>query len=148
MAQARLRRTAQRSLAWGLRANRRNPRALSRPRNRQKQQGYLWACAQPKGNVIFRWETSRAARCLENILPADFHGKVQCDGYEAYECMARSRKGKVILGSCMAHIRRKIVEAKCQSPRIAAWLLLQIKNLYRIESKLRTTGPVPDCERR
>ncbi len=113
------------------------------PGTAKSQQGYLRACAEPKGNVIFHWETSRAARYLENILPADFHGKVQCDGYEAYEWMARSREGKVILASCMAHIRRKIVEAKEQSPRIAAWLLLQIKNLYGIESKLRTNRAGP-----
>ena len=61
------------------------------PGTGKSQHGYLWACAKPKGDVIFHWETSRAARCLESILPADFSGIVQCDGYEAYECMARSR---------------------------------------------------------
>jgi len=43
----------------------------------------------------------------------------------------------------MAHIRRKIFEALDQSPRIAGWLLLQIKNLYAIESQLRTSRAGP-----
>jgi transposase len=113
------------------------------PGTGKSQQGYLWACAKPKGDVIFHWKTTRAARCLESILPADFNGIVQCDGYEAYDSMARSRQGKVTLSSCMAHIRRKIFEAREQSPRIAGWLLLQIKNLYTIESRLRANRAGP-----
>jgi transposase len=113
------------------------------PGTGKSQQGYLWACAKPKGDVIFYWKTTRAARSLASILPAAFSGIVQCDGYEAYDSMARSRQGKVTLSSCMAHIRRKIFEAQDQSPRIAGWLLLQIKNIYAIEARLRTNRAGP-----
>ena len=41
--------------------------------------GYLWTCGVPRGDVIFHWEVSRAATCLENIIPADFRGTIQCD---------------------------------------------------------------------
>ena len=47
--------------------------------------GYLWTCSAPHGEVVFHWETSRAATCLDRIIPVDFRGTVQCDGYEAYD---------------------------------------------------------------
>jgi transposase len=31
--------------------------------------GYLWACGVPRGDVLFHWEASRAASCLDNIIP-------------------------------------------------------------------------------
>jgi transposase len=46
--------------------------------------GYLWTCGAPRGDVVFHWETSRAATCLDKIIPVDFSGTIQCDGYEAY----------------------------------------------------------------
>ena len=42
-------------------------------------QGYLWVVSQPGGDVSFNWQTSRAATCLENIIPVDFGGVLQCD---------------------------------------------------------------------
>ncbi|HEV8493224.1 MAG TPA: IS66 family transposase, partial [Candidatus Angelobacter sp.] len=68
--------------------------------------GYLWSCHRPGADVIFYWETSRAATCLEKIVPVDFHGHVQCDGYVAYETFARRRSGEIILAGCWAHARR------------------------------------------
>lgn len=111
--------------------------------NGKCRQGYLWACAKPKGDVAFHWQTSRAADSLDTILPVDFNGIVQCDGYQAYSAMARERKGNVQLGSCMAHVRRKIVEAQAQAPKVAGWLLHQIQHLYRIESALRKNRAGP-----
>lgn len=46
-------------------------------------QGYLWTGSRPGGDVFFRWETSRAAACLDNLVPVDFTGTLQCDGYAA-----------------------------------------------------------------
>ena len=53
------------------------------PGNGETKQGYLWACKRPGADVSFTWATSRAAQCLERIIPADFTGTVQCDGYQA-----------------------------------------------------------------
>jgi hypothetical protein len=48
------------------------PVAYLAPGHGQTKQGYLWTCNQPVGDVLYRWETSRAADCLENLLGADF----------------------------------------------------------------------------
>jgi transposase len=39
------------------------------PGNGKTKQGYLWTGSRPGGDVFFRWETSRSAACLDNIIP-------------------------------------------------------------------------------
>jgi transposase len=99
--------------------------------------GYLWACNKPWGDVVFHWTTSRAASCLEKIVPAAFCGKIQCDGYEAYDCFARGRGEKVTLAGCLAHARRKFYDARETAPKVAGWFLKHFQNLYELEDKLR-----------
>jgi transposase len=74
--------------------------------------------------------------CLDNIIPADFTGIIQSDGYSAYRAFTDRRRG-IELAGCWAHVRRKFYEALEQSPRVAGWLLRQIQNLYRVEADLR-----------
>src|SRR6185312_6606897 len=107
------------------------------PGNGKTKQGYLWTGSRPGGDVFFRWETSRAAACLDNIIPIDFTGTIQCDGYSAYRAFAVNRKGTVALAGCWAHVRRKFFEALESSPRTAAWIMRQLQHLYAIESRLR-----------
>jgi transposase len=107
------------------------------PGHGKTRQGYFWTCSRPGGDVVFRWETSRRTACLNNLIPANFRGVVQCDGYAAYRAFADCRKGAIQLTGCWAHVRRKIYDALEQSPRTAAWLLGQIQQLYLVESTLR-----------
>jgi transposase len=99
--------------------------------------GYFWVANRPGGEVIYHWETSRAARCLATVLPVAFRGTVQCDGYAAYDALAKSRAGKVTLADCWAHARRKFFDAKASAPRTAGWILRQLQHLYQIEARLR-----------
>ena len=91
--------------------------------NLQIAQGYLWTCSRPGGDVFYRWETSRAAECLGNIIPVDFKGTVQCDGYSAYRAFANRRHGTIAWAGCWAHVRRKFHEALEQSPKTAGWMM-------------------------
>jgi transposase len=116
------------------------------PGNGKTKQGYLWTCSRPGGDVFYRWETSRAAACLDNIIPVDFNGTVQCDGYSAYRAFANGRNGTIELAGCWAHVRRRFHEALEQSPKTAGWIMRQIQHLYRVEARLREsrdggTGP-------
>jgi transposase len=105
--------------------------------------GYLWACKAPQGDVAFHWTITRAAKCLEKIIPADFHGTLQCDGYEAYDCLAKSRGGKIVLAGCLAHVRRKFYEARETAPKVAGWFLRHFQNLYELEARLRQSRAGP-----
>lgn len=114
--------------------------------------GYLWVFYNPVRNLcLFEWRTGRGAACLEGIVPRDFQGILQCDGYQAYETFARSgpRNGKITLAGCLAHARRKFFEAQAEGED-ARWVLAQIQQLYRIEQQLREAraGPVEVQEQR
>jgi len=99
-------------------------------------QGYLWTGSRPDGDVFYRWETSRAASCLEQMIPPRFTGTIQCDGYPAYRSFANTRQG-IQLAGCWAHARRKFYEALEFSPKAASWVMRQIQHLYRVEAVLR-----------
>lgn len=107
--------------------------------------GYLWAVHNPVRNLsLFAWHTGRGAACLESLVPADFTGLIQCDGYQAYESFIQSpvRKGQIQLAGCLAHARRKFFEAQAEGED-ARWVLEQMQQLYRIEAKLREARAGP-----
>lgn len=108
--------------------------------------GYFWVFYNPIRNICcFEWRTGRAAACLHDLVPADYKGIIQCDGYIAYETFIRlpGRAGVIILAACMAHVRRKFFEAK-EEGEDAQWVLAQIQQLYRIEERLREARAGPD----
>ena len=118
------------------------PVAYLAPGNGQTKQGYLWTTCRPGGDVFYRWETSRGAECLERLVPRDFKGVLQSDGYSAYGAFIKTRDG-IELAGCWAHARRKFHEALEQSPRPAGWVMRQIQHLYRIERVLRESKAGP-----
>jgi transposase len=93
--------------------------------------------------VFFHWQTSRAATVLEKIIPVNFEGIIQCDGYEAYDCFAKSRGQKVVLAGCLAHVRRKFYDARETAPKVAGWFLKHFQNLYVLEEQLREARAGP-----
>lgn len=99
--------------------------------------GYLWTGSRPGGDVFFDWHASRAGDCLDTIVPVDFQGTVQCDGYDAYNRLAQRSGKEIKLAYCWAHVRRKFNDALEGSSRTAGWMIKQIQLLYRIESRLR-----------
>ena len=104
--------------------------------------GYLWICARPGGDTVFHWAVSRVAACLESIIPSGFRGTLQTDGYSAYPAFVRAHNARagteaITLAGCWAHARRAIHQARESAPRIGAWLLRQIAQLYQIEERLR-----------
>jgi hypothetical protein len=152
---------AKRLTPWG--GAKQTPVEYLSPGNGQTKQGYLWACKRPGSDVSFTWTTSRAARCLDHIIPADFSGTVQCDGYAAYPSFANRSEGRITLAACWAHARRKLIrhahpygqpigclsrcarlhEATESTPQQAGWMLLQIQHLYRIEKQMREAKAGP-----
>lgn len=107
------------------------------PGHGKTRQGYLWTCSRPGGDVFYRWETSRAAACLDNLIPVHFAGTIQCDGYPGYRSFANGRNSNIELAGCWAHVRRKFHEALAQSPKTSGWVLRQLQHLYRVEARLR-----------
>ena len=100
----------------------------------KSQQGYLWAYSRPRGDVLFEWQVSRAREGPEKFLKS-FRGKLQTDGYAAYESLAKGRDDLTLVG-CWAHTRRGFHEALAES-KLAAWFVRQIGQLYAVEKELR-----------
>jgi hypothetical protein len=99
--------------------------------------GYLWTGSRPGGDVFFDWHPSRAGECLDTVVPVDFQGTVQCDGYDGYNRLAQRPGKEIKLAYCWANVRRKFNDAIEGTPRTAGWMIKQIQLLYRIESRLR-----------
>lgn len=113
------------------------------PGHGQAKWGYLWTACRPYGDAFYHWETSRAAACLEKIVPVDFAGTIQCDAYGAYDTFARKHEAPITMAGCMAHARRKFHDAMDQAPQQAGFILYQMQHLYKIERALREHNAGP-----
>lgn len=105
------------------------------------EQGWLWAISRPGGDVVFDWRLSRRHGELTSLLDS-YTGLLQSDAYGAYETYAR-RDGVTALG-CMAHARRKFVEALKNSRRESSLILRLIGKLYSYEQTYRDEQLTPD----
>ena len=113
------------------------------PGHGQTKLGYFWTALSPGGDVVYHWETSRAADCLKKVIAADFQGTLQCDAYVAYGSFVKKHARKITLAGCWAHARRNFYEAREQAPQRCGWILRQIAHLYRIEENLRRSQAGP-----
>ncbi len=100
----------------------------------KSQQGYLWTYSRPGNDVLFEWRVSRSREGPQEFLQ-NFCGKLQTDGYAAYESLAKERNDLTLIG-CWAHARRGFHEALGET-KLAAWFVRQIGLLYAVEKDLR-----------
>ena len=114
--------------------------------------GYLWIYNDPLGKTCYYdWQTGRGHDCLMDFLgydeetgTIDYAGDIQCDGYSAYQALA-ARYSCIRLAGCLAHIRRKFVEAMAEAPDITLPILQIIQRIYRIEQQTRLAQAPPAC---
>jgi transposase len=100
----------------------------------KSRQGYLWVYSRPGGDVLFEWRVSRSREGPEEFLK-NFRGKLQTDGYAAYESLAKERGDLTLIG-CWAHARRGFHEALAET-KLAGWFVYQIGLLYAVERGFR-----------
>lgn len=100
----------------------------------KSQQGYLWAYSRPGGDVLFEWRVSRSREGPAAFLK-HFRGKLQTDGYSAYESLAKERADLILVG-CWTHARRGFHAALTET-KLAAWFVRQIGLMYAVEKELR-----------
>jgi len=91
-----------------------------------------------KNIVLYDYQASRAGHCAVDYLTG-FKGYLQADGYQGYE-----QVNSELIG-CMAHARRKFVEAQTAEPKNntknksgrATFAINTIAKLYRIEKNIK-----------
>lgn len=96
---------------------------------------YLWAYTIPGAEVVYDFTESRAGRGPLRFL-GDYSGDIQCDEFSGNREIFRSGHGRKRV-ACMAHIRRKLFEAKDAAPDRVEEILDIIKNLYAVEDEAR-----------
>jgi transposase len=113
-----------------------------------KKNNYMWVyCSgrdspdpnSPANNiVIYDYQPSRAAACPKEFLNS-YKGYLQVDGYAAYESTGAT------LAGCMAHARRKFIDAQKIQPKgkvgRADWAVTHIQKLYRVETHISDKTP-------
>jgi transposase len=94
-----------------------------------------------KGDAVsYRFLPSRSTDAARTVLD-DYAGAALCDGYRAYDVLAREREGSdLTLAHCWAHVRRKFVEAEAHYPE-AGEILDRIGQLYAIEAEAKRASP-------
>lgn len=98
--------------------------------------GYIWGVISPSSKLMsFKYDQgSRSNKVLEEILK-DYTGTIQSDGYAAYKKLEKGESRKKIRRlSCLAHIRRKMIESEPTDPR-ANQAIDFISKLYSVESE-------------
>jgi transposase len=98
--------------------------------------GYLWLAGRPGGDVIFEFHPGRGKEHAKELL-GNFSGYLQRDGYGVYGSLCKEDPNRFKPCGCMAHARRKFVDALDHQPKQAEWLVIQMRKLYLIEKHAR-----------
>jgi len=98
-------------------------------------QGYQWVYHNPLEKLIlFDYRKGRGMHGPKELL-ANYKGVLQCDGYGVYDKLAK--QGEMTLVGCLAHVRRKYVEAKDSDPKLAKHALDIFSQIYMHEKQAK-----------
>jgi transposase len=98
-------------------------------------QAYLWQYGSPGGSVVFDFRMGRERDGPKQFL-RQFNGILQTDGYAAYD---RIGGPKMVHACCLAHARRKYVDALKVDPRDhdSACIVKLMDDLFAIDAAAR-----------
>ena len=106
--------------------------------------GYAWqfrdVSPHPRGTFFYYHKGSRGGEIPRTQLRG-YQGVIQNDGYKVYNEF-ENVPGITVL-ACMAHIRRKFVDAQKSNP-LAAEAVRYIATLYTLEENLKAAGATAD----
>ena len=106
--------------------------------------GYAWqfrdVSPHPRGTWFYYHKGSRAGEIPRTQLRG-YQGVIQNDGYKVYNEF-ENVPGITVL-ACMAHIRRKFVDARKSNP-LAGEAVKYIATLYALEENLKASGATAD----
>lgn len=105
--------------------------------------GYMWVINSPQVRMsYFDFYPSRAAK-VPKLMLDNYQGKLQSDGYSAYEVLEKVNPDLTYF-NCWAHARRKFEESLNYNKETSNYILSAIQKLYNIEQKCRDQQLDPD----
>jgi transposase len=106
-------------------------------------QGYYWVYYNSEQKlVLFDYRPGRGREGPNDILQ-NFQGYLQTDGYSGYE--AFDKRPGITLLHCMAHARRKFVDAINNDKERAEHALAMFQQLYDIERRIKQAEKTGDA---
>lgn len=101
--------------------------------------GYLWGMySTEKKVVLFEYSPSRAGEVAKDIFDK-YEGFLQTDAYAGYNKVLLP--DKVTRIACLAHVRRKFIEAEKSCSKESTIVLTQISELYHMDNQWRSLDP-------
>ena len=116
---------------------------IDRPGKQRK--GYAWQFydSRPGSHgLYFLYLNGSRAGTIPRAELRDYKGSIQTDGYGVYDYFEQQEN--VTLLGCMAHVRRKFVEAQTSHPQLAEKAVHWISLLYTLEANLKAEGAAPE----
>jgi transposase len=109
----------------------------------QNHQAYLWQYGQPGGSVVFDFRLGRERDGPKRFL-GDFAGRLQSDGYGAYDQVGG--QGLVHV-ACWSHARRKFFDAVKLNARdqTSIRIVAQMDALFAIDAEARAGALSPEA---
>ncbi|MEQ8554270.1 MAG: IS66 family transposase [Cyclobacteriaceae bacterium] len=99
-------------------------------------QGYMWVYHAPADKlVLFDYQKGRDGSGPKSVLEK-YRGILQTDGYKVYESLYGNHP-HIMLVYCMAHARRKFVDALKDDKKKATEVLELMQLLYKLEQDMR-----------
>jgi transposase len=116
---------------------------LNEPERPDTRKSYMWLArgGPPKAPLVFyEYHETRSSEHAKNFLDG-YSGYLQTDGYKGYDAALKENEDIIHVG-CLAHARRKFVEAAGASKKAgsAEIAIKKIRDIYLIEKELREKG--------
>lgn len=105
-------------------------------KGRNIHQGYMWVYHAPADRLVFFDYQQGRDQSGPKAMLEGFSGILQTDGYKVYESLYGDHPS-IILVYCMAHARRKFVDAIKYDEQKANAVLTLIQKLYKLEQDMR-----------
>ncbi|NQY56850.1 MAG: IS66 family transposase [Ilumatobacteraceae bacterium] len=110
---------------------------IDRQHQQGRRHGFLWAYVGDRAEVAFDFTPGRSRAGPMRFLDG-YRGILQADAYAGYDQIFAS--GDVIEAGCMAHARRKFVEAEKADPTNVGHVLATMRRLYSVERQAKEQG--------
>lgn len=105
-------------------------------KQRKIHQGYIWVYHAPADQLVFFDYRKGRDRSGPKAILEGYTGMLQTDGYSVYESLYGQHPGGMLV-YCMAHARRKFVEARKYDASKVDRVLNNIQQLYALEQHMR-----------
>ncbi len=104
----------------------------------KSRKGYAWQfydCRPVSHGLYFFFLGGSRAGDIPRAELRNYKGAIQSDGYKVYDYF--ELQSNVILLDCMAHVRRKFIDAQISHPQLAQEAVDKIDILYTLEANLK-----------